>query len=137
MRMSIQESRPARIAIGIATAVLSLSLTMFTLDAQAESTTDETAPAVSAEVNSDSEIAPCSFFETVVNTYDALRTYYTGYKFNPDYRTISYKTDFYEVSPTYLYSKGYNVWSLNTPSGTYLGNVADYMDHYQANYKVY
>lgn len=136
MRMSLQESRPARIAIGIATAVLSLSLTMFTLDAQAESTTDETAPAVSAEVNSDSEIAPCSFFETVVNTYDALRTYYTGYKFNPDYRTISYKTDFYEVSPTYLYSKGYNVWSLNTPSGVYLGNVADFMDHYQANYHV-
>lgn len=89
-----------------------------------------------AKASDESAIMPASFVETAINVYDHCRDYYTSTRFNPSYRTITYLHDFYETGTTFLYSKGYGLYYLYTPGGTYLGNYMTTMDHYQVNYYI-
>ena len=92
----------------------------------------------SAAVDNNSEVQPCSYFETVVNTFTRSENAYSSVKFEPDYRTITFPTWYTELDPTFLYQVGgYGLYYLYLSDGTPLGSFMTTMNRYQANYYLY
>lgn len=86
---------------------------------------------------SEDEVQPRAYIESVINTYWLSRDYYTSMRLNVTWRNLTFPNSYAETGSTYLQTNGPNLFYLYTSSGGYLGSFWTTMDQYQANYRTW